>query len=115
MKGPAAVLLGWALLLGVLGLVLAVWSDDALARGLLLGAAGGAAVLAGLALLAGKEPRRRTVPDLSVSTALVAIGLAALVLGSVFGTWLVALGLGLALLGLAAVARELLSERRQGL
>jgi hypothetical protein len=108
------VVLGWALLLGMLGLVLAVWSSDALARGLLLGAAGGAALLAGVALLAGKEPRRRTVPDLSVATMFVALGLAALVLGSVFGTWLAALGLGLVLLGLAAVTRELLSARRQG-
>lgn len=114
MRGAAPVVLAWALLLGMLGLVLAVWSSDALARGLLLGAAGGTALLAGAALLAGKEPRRRTVPDLSVATTFVALGLAALVLGSVFGTWLAAVGLGLMLLGLAAVARELLSARRQG-
>lgn len=114
MKGAAPVLLGWALLLGALGLVLVVWSSDALARGLLLGAAAGTVLLAGAALLAGKEPRRRTVPDVSVATTFVAFGLAALVLGSVFGTWLAAVGLGLVLLGLAAVARELLSARRQG-
>lgn len=113
MRGAAAVVLVWALMLGALALVLAVWSTDALARGLLFGAAAATLLVAVVALVAGREPAARTVPDVSVSTAVFALGLAAFVLGGVFGTWLVLLGLGLAVVGLAALGRELVSARRR--
>jgi hypothetical protein len=102
---PAVVFLVWAAFLGVLALVLLAWTQSALMNGLLFGAAAGTVVLALFALRA-REPRRRTVPDLSLATALTAIGVALAVAGSAVGTWLVLIGAGLLVLGLAGLIRE---------
>jgi hypothetical protein len=102
---PAVVFLVWAAFLGVLALVLLAWTQSALMNGLLFGAAAGTVVLALLALRA-REPRRRIVPDLSIATALTAIGVALAVAGSAVGTWLVLVGAGLLVLGLAGLVRE---------
>jgi hypothetical protein len=93
-------------MLAGLGLVLALWTLDALTNGLLFGAAAAVVLLAGLALLGAREPRRRVVPDVSLATALTALGLSLLVAGSALGTWLVFVGAGLTVVGLVAVSRE---------
>jgi len=103
---PSVVVLVWAGLLVVLGLVLLAWTRSLLMNGLLFGAAAGTLVLAVLALRS-REPGRRFVPDVSVATALTAIGIGLAVTGSAVGTWLVLIGCGLALVGLAGVVREL--------
>lgn len=105
MSRPSVVFLVWAALLGVLALVLLAWTQSVLMNGLLFGAAAGTVVLALLALRA-REPRRRMVPDLSLATALTAIGIALAVAGSAVGTWLVLIGAGLLVLGLAGLVRE---------
>jgi hypothetical protein len=102
---PSVVFLVWAAFLGVLALVLLAWTQSVLMNGLLFGAAAGTVVLALLALRA-REPRRRMVPDLSLATALTAIGVALAVAGSAVGTWLVLVGAGLLVLGLAGLVRE---------
>lgn len=105
MSRPSVVFLVWAAFLGVLALVLLAWTQSVLMNGLLFGAAAGTVVLALLALRA-REPRRRMVPDLSLATALTAIGIALAVAGSAVGTWLVLVGAGLLVLGLAGLVRE---------
>ena len=105
MSRPSVVFLVWAAFLGVLALVLLAWTQSVLMNGLLFGAAAGTVVLALLALRA-REPRRRMVPDLSLATALTAIGVALAVAGSAVGTWLVLIGAGLLVLGLAGLVRE---------
>lgn len=105
MSRPSVVFLVWAAFLGVLALVLLAWTQSVLMNGLLFGAAAGTVVLALLALRA-REPRRRMVPDLSLATALTAIGIALAVAGSAVGTWLVLIGAGLLVLGLAGLVRE---------
>jgi hypothetical protein len=105
MSRPAAVFLVWAAFLGVLALLLLAWTQSALMNGLLFGAAAGTVVLALLALRV-REPRQRMVPDLSLATALTAIGVAMAVAGSAVGTWLMLIGAGLLVLGLAGLIRE---------
>jgi hypothetical protein len=102
---PAVVFLVWAAFLGALALVLLAWTQSALMNGLLFGAAAGTMLLALLALRA-REPRRRIVPDLSLATALTAVGAGLAVAGSAVGTWLVLIGAGMLVLGLAGLLRE---------
>jgi chromate transport protein ChrA len=104
-RSPAAVLFVWALLLVVLGVLLLFWTTRPLVVGLLLGAAAVAVLLAALARWA-REPGRRVVPDLSLATMIVALGLALAVSGSAFGTWLVLIGTGVTCVGLAGILRE---------
>jgi hypothetical protein len=79
---------------------------------LLGGAAAGVLVLAVVAALAGEAgARARPIPDLSVATAIVATGVAAMVLGAELGTWLLLIGAGVTAAGLAALVRERRAER----
>ena len=105
MSRPSVVLLVWAGLLAGLAIVLLAWTRSALENGLLFGAAAVTVVLAGLALVA-REPRRRLVPDLSLATAVTAVGAGLAVVGSAFGTWLVLIGAGVLVLGLAGLVKE---------
>lgn len=106
MSRPSVVVLVWAGFLVVLGLVLLAWTRSPLMNGLLFGAAAGTVLLALLALRS-REPGRRFVPDVSVPTALTAVGIGLAVTGSAVGTWLLLTGSGLAVVGLAGVVREL--------
>jgi hypothetical protein len=105
---PGAVVAVWGLFLSGLALLLVFWTSDALAKSLLVIAAGATLALA-VPFLVGlaREPRARFVPDLSVSTAVVAIGLSLAVAGIAFGRWLWLLGLGVMAIGLAGVVVEL--------
>jgi hypothetical protein len=102
---PSVVLLVWAGMLAALGLLLLGWTTKPLLLGLLFGAAALTAILAVLAWR-GRAPERRVVPDVSVATVLVALGLALLVTGTAFGLWLILIGAGISVVGLVAVARE---------
>jgi heme A synthase len=73
-------------------------------------------LLIGAALLTRRRGRdeagtTRPVPDGSAATLLLAAGVAAAVLGAALGTWLLLIGGGLALLGLAGLVRERRGER----
>jgi hypothetical protein len=104
---PGAVVAVWGLFLAGLALLLVFWTSDTLTKSLLALAAGATLVLA-VPFLVGlaREPEARFVPDLSVSTAVVAIGLSLAVAGIAFGPWLVLLGLGVVVAGLVGVVVE---------
>jgi hypothetical protein len=113
MSRAAVPLLGWAALLTVLTTVLWIWTSDDLPPAIFSGAAG-IAWLLGLYALASRPPQRRVraAPDLSLASVLVAFAVAMLVLGALVGQWLVLIGAGALIIGLAGVARELLAQRR---
>jgi hypothetical protein len=108
-------LLVWATLLTVLSAVLWVWSSDHLPPAI-FSAAAGVAWFVGLyaVLRPGKRPRLRVRPelDLSLSSVLVALAVAMLVLGALVGEWLILIGAGVLVAGLIGLARELRAERR---
>lgn len=83
-----------------------------------LAAAGsGALLIAALAVAAERRAARtgdrgrRRLPDLSLPTVLVVIGIAVALDGLAFGLWLILIGLLIVLLGSAALLRELSDER----
>ena len=110
----AVALATWGAWLMVLALVLAFWTPDDLPRFLLGAAALGALVIAGVALALPDAARDRPLPDESVATVLVAVGVATMMLGVVAGLWLTLIGVGLTVTGLAGVVRELSAQRRAG-
>lgn len=112
MTRAVAAVAAWGVWLVVLALVLAFWTPDDLPRLLLGGAALSALVIAAVALARPDAARARALPDASVATVLVAVGVATMMLGVVAGLWLTLIGAGLAVLGLAGVARELAAQRR---
>lgn len=115
MSRPAAPLFAWATLLTVLAAVLWVWSSDHVPPGILTGAAGIAWLVGLYALLRpGERPRLRVRPelDLSFPSVLVALAIAMLLAGTLFGEWLLLIGAGALVAGLLGVARELHAERR---
>ncbi len=115
---PAATPLGfWALLLGVLAGVQAGFGGDLLPVLVQGGSAAVVALIAVVIVLATRIERRRvaglrTVPDLSMASALAAVSLAAMLSGVGVGGWLIiGGGLGLAA-ALGGLAREWRAERR---
>jgi hypothetical protein len=105
MSRPSVVFLAWAGLLTSLAFVLLAWTRSALENGLLFGAAAVTLVLAGLAVRA-REPRRRLLRDISLATAVAAVGAGLAVVGSAIGLWLVLIGAGVLALGLAGLVKE---------
>jgi hypothetical protein len=103
----------WGLFLGVFAVVLWVWGPFTLPP-LILTCAAGACVLAGIALVAWpeREPRARPVPEISLPSALAAVGVTTALYGVSFGLWLVLTGAGIIALGIAGVVRELRAEWR---
>jgi len=113
MNRPAVPVLLWGVLLGVLAFVLWLWTPANLPPALFGGSALLICLIALLVFWRDRPPPAvRAVPDLSVSSALVAIACALLLLGALVGLWLVLIGAGALLLGLFGVARELVAERR---
>jgi hypothetical protein len=109
----AVPLVAWAALQTALALVLWVWTSDDLPPAILGAAAVIAWALGVYALLRPPaRPRVHAAPDLSLSSALVALAIAMLTLGALVGPWLVYIGAGALLIGLIGVGRELLAERR---
>jgi len=105
------VILAWAGLNAGLALLLTLWWQNELANGLFWAAV---AVIVVLALLAWRPRERpRLVPELSLSTVVLAFGIAGLVAGSTFGDWNFYLSGFVTAVGLAGLARELTLQRRQ--
>jgi hypothetical protein len=112
-RGAPPAVLGWAALLTALAAVLYAWTPGAeLQWGPLAGAAGGAWLLGLFLLLRRARAGLRLVPDLSFATVALALGVATLLNGASFGRWLVFIGCGIVLAGLAGLVRELLAMRR---
>ena len=112
-RRAAVPVLGWAAFLTVLAVVLWLWTSDPLPPGLFSGAAAVVWALGLYLLLRPARLRRapRRVPDLSLATVGVAIGLALVAIGAVVGVWLVLIGAGVLVLGAGGVGRELLAQR----
>jgi hypothetical protein len=124
MRRAAVVLIGWGLWLGAITAVQAAfrsihgplgvhWIEAAM-----LGGAGAACVLAGLALWAldaraGAAERPRAITADSVATVTLVAGLALALLGAGFGLWLILIGAGVSALGIGGLAREALARRRR--
>jgi hypothetical protein len=120
MIGGARTLLLWSSFLAALALVLwAVFAGDWIEIALLGAAAAGVALTAALMLLGrGGAPgsdldAERAVPELSVTTAWTAAAIGAIVLGLQFGVWLVEIGCGMLVLGVAGLVREHRSAPRR--
>ena len=95
----------WAVFLAVLTALMLVFEVDRIALLLLGGAALGTLALA---LVAAASPPTRDQPSSSLPAVGVAFGVALLVGGSEFGSWMLAVGAGLLVLSLGS----LLGERR---
>jgi hypothetical protein len=119
MRRAAIVFAGFAALLGLTTAVLALMDGKTLPLGLLGGAAA-ASLLTSVGLFAAgagapdTDPDLvRPVPDASYATAVLAVGICLVVFGFVFGSFMVLIGAGVALSGLAGLAREQLALRRE--
>lgn len=116
-QASAAPFAFWAVLLGALAAVQAGFGGKSLPV-LVQTAAAAVSGLIALALITGplivrrRAGAARAIPDLSLSTALVAISLAATLAGATVGTWLILGGfLGL-VLGACGLIREYRAQRR---
>jgi hypothetical protein len=110
---PTTVLAGWAALLALLALVLALFSPPQYDWALLAGAALALAPLGAIMLVPGDpDDSRRVLPDTSLPTVVVAAGLALLAVGLAAGIWLIGIGVEVLAVGFFALARELRAERR---
>jgi hypothetical protein len=105
-KGPPLVLLAWALLLAVHTTVLVALGGDTLEIALLGGAAAGVAVLALIVAARRRAEAPRVLSDVSLPTALAAIAVAGLVVGSELGRWLLLISGGLLIVALGGLVRE---------
>jgi len=115
-RPAAAPVAFWALLLGVLAGVQAGFGGGLLPVLVQGGAAAATGLLAVAIVLAARIERRRaarlrTVPDLSIATALAAVSIAAMLSGAAVGSWLTIGGLGMAT-AIGGLARERRAERR---
>jgi hypothetical protein len=106
-----AALLVWAGMLGVFVAIQFVFSSNAYYWGLVGGAAAATAAIAGYYLLRPSLRPVEYVPEVSYATVTVAAGGAIAVIGVPFGAWLYLPGLGLLVVGLGGVVRELRAER----
>ena len=113
MRGASPVF-GWAAWITALATVLYVWTPDKPAQWAPFAAAAGAAWLLGLGLFLRRRavPELRLVPDVSLATVLLALGIASLVNSPSFGLWLALVGGELVLIALAWLAYEVLTARR---
>lgn len=107
----------WGLLMVALAAIgVTVFAGDARFAALMFGI-GAASIVLGIVLAVtglGESPAHLTIalPDLSPPTACVAVALVLMALGAVWGLWLVLIGAGTLVAGLAGVARELRAQRR---
>jgi hypothetical protein len=101
---------GWALWIGVLATVIAVWSGDEVSYALLGGAALFTLTAVGGYALAQSPQAERTVSETSAAPLLLAAGLTLAVNGVAFGLWLGLIGAELVAFG----AFLLFRDRRRG-
>lgn len=111
MKRPSAVLALWGAMLTVLAVLLVFFEPSKYTWLLLFGAALALAPFGAIMLL----PRRtdeRSLPETSLPTVVVAAGLGLIALGLAAGAWLVAVGGEVLAVGLFVLIRELRAQRR---
>jgi hypothetical protein len=115
MSRPAVAVALWLAFLGALALLGAAWSLSWLPLVLFGGALlVPALALAGLAADREREPEREAIPDVSAAVPVSAVGVSAMVVGAEAGLWLILIGAGLLIAGVALAARELAQARRAG-
>jgi hypothetical protein len=108
-----AIIAGFAVALAGPVAAIWIWHSNLEEPALLTGALVGWALIALVALTAlAREPGERLLPNSSLATVLIAIGLAMILNGLAFGLWLILIGAEVTLLGLAALVGELLGPRR---
>jgi hypothetical protein len=103
---PWLVPVGWALWVGVLATVLAIWSGDQVATALLGGAA--LVTLAGAGVYAYRQSgaTERVVTESSAAPILLAAGMTLAANGIAFGLWLGLIGAEFVAFGLALLIRD---------
>jgi hypothetical protein len=105
-------LLLWAGFLAVLTATQLAFKGNTYQWALLGGACVGVLVLALLAR-ATRGPREvRALPDISYPTVAATLGACAAITGMKLGAWLYGIGIGLFVIGIGGVVREVLAERR---
>lgn len=92
MRRGQLLIAAWAIWLGVLAAVLAVWSDDPLPPALLGAAALGAALAAGIRAVVPSGGDERTIAESSSVPVLLAAGITLALNGLAFGLWLLLVG-----------------------
>jgi asparagine N-glycosylation enzyme membrane subunit Stt3 len=114
MKSVAPVF-GWAAWITTLAAVLFVWTPSSWPQWAPFVAAAGGAWLIGLVLLLRRRrtPDLRLLPDVSLATVLLALGIASLVNSPSFGLWLTLVGAELVLVALVWLGYEVLTTRRR--
>jgi hypothetical protein len=110
----AAPVLGWAAWITALAAVLFVWTPSSWPQWTPFVCAAGGAWLLTLVLLLRRRaaPELRLVPDVSLASVLLALGIASLVNSPSFGLWLTLVGAELVLIALVWLGYELLTARR---
>jgi hypothetical protein len=104
---------GLAVWMGLLSLLLWLWIDEELAPALLTGAAVALGLIALYAAVRSEElPGSRRLADSSLSTVVIAVGVAIAVNGFAFGLFLILIGAEVAALGIAWLVIEHLEDRR---
>lgn len=96
----------WALWLGLLAALAAVWSGDQVATALLGG--GALVTLGGAGVYAYRQSgvSERLITETSPAPALIAIGLTLALNGVAFGLWLILIGAEVTAFGIALLIRE---------
>jgi hypothetical protein len=102
----------WGIFLTVLAWLQFAFAARRLQWALALGVAVVILVLGALLLWRPARERVRRLPQISYPTVLLAVGVAMVAMGLIFGQWLYLLGAGVVVLGAAGVAREVLAARR---
>jgi drug/metabolite transporter (DMT)-like permease len=102
---PRSLLL-WAALLAALTVLLLGWTRDELQLGLLGGAAAATVLMALVTLAARRQPAERRLVTASYGAPLVALGISAVVVGTLFGPWLWGPAALVVLAGVIAWRRE---------
>jgi len=112
-RGPVVVF-AWAAWITGLTAVLVVWRPEDEIQWLPFAAMSAVIWVLGLAFYVRRRLRSevRLIPDLSPGTAVLTLGLATMLGAPALGIWVALVGGGVALFGLAVLARELLTERR---
>jgi hypothetical protein len=103
---------GLAVWIGILSLVLWLWTSDDLPPALLSGAAVALALIAVFAATVSEEAGPRTLARSSLPTVVLVFGLAMALNGLAFGLFLILIGAEVAALGLAGLVLQLVNERR---
>jgi hypothetical protein len=110
----AAIGAGYAAVLAVPAFFIWLFHSETIEPVMLTIAVVGWAAIAALSLtVLGREPAGRLLPDSSLSTVLIALGIAMTLNGVVFGLWLELIGAEVILLGLIGLAGEKLTARRR--